>query len=429
MSNRKTKQDQNWPRKVTFGRVTVTVYKRKTPAGKDGFLVENYSGEKRRLDSYKTEADALEAANKLAKQLSQRDVIGASMTREQAIEFASVTQSLQPLGISLTAAVSAIVEGVKQCGDLATIAAAIRFFKAKHRPITQKSVADVVAELLTLKKTRGAMERYLEDLKFRLEKFAETFQCSIGSVTAANVQAWLDSQKKANGDSLSTQSYANNRRVVGLLCKFAASRGYAHENVVEQVDKVKIKNGDCEVFTPDEAQKLMANAPQDFLPCLALGLFAGIRSAEIERLKWQDIDLKQGHIVVGKGAAKTAARRIVPISENLALWLAPYADKQGSVWSQGRVPFHKREHSTAKAAGISWKRNAMRHSFASYTFALLNDAGRVAGMCGNSAKVIHRHYKQLVTQADAQKFFAVKPPQTVIAAPASAPMLEAATGN
>jgi hypothetical protein len=46
----------------------------------------NYSGEKRRFDSYRTETDAIKAANELALLLSQRDVLCASMTREQSIE-------------------------------------------------------------------------------------------------------------------------------------------------------------------------------------------------------------------------------------------------------------------------------------------------------------------------------------------------------
>jgi len=416
--SQKPKQEENWPRKITFGRESVSVYKRLTPAGKIGFQVANYSGTKRRLDSFSTENEALEAANKLARQLSQRDVLSASMTREQSIEYASVVQSLQPFGLTLSAAVAAIVEAVKLTGDLPTVAAAIRFYKAKHKAITPKNVADVVAELLALKKSRGASERYLEDLQFRLDKFSDAFQCNIGSVTTTAVQAWLD------GHKLSTQSYNNNRRVAHLLCEFAARRNYAHDNPVAGVDKVKISNGECEVFTPDEATKLLASAPEDFVPCLALGLFAGIRSAELERLKWQDIDLKQRHIVVGKSAAKTASRRNVPIVDNLALWLATYAEQKGNVWPLGRISFHKREQTTAKAAGIRWKRNAMRHSFASYMFAILNDAGRVAGMCGNSPKVIHRHYKQLCTQADAERFFEIKPPKTVVASILTVPMLE-----
>ncbi len=252
-------------------------------------------------------------------------------------------------------------KAVKRTGDLASLAAAVRFYKAKHKAITPKSVAEVVAELLALKKSRGASERYLEELKFRLDKFPAAFQCSIGSVTTAAVQAWLDGQK------LSTQSYNNNRRVVHLLCAFAASRCYAHDNPVAEVDKVKISNGDCEVFTPDEAAKLLASTPEDFLPCLALGLFAGIRSAELERLKWQDIDLKQRHIVVGKSAAKTASRRIVPVRDNLALWLAPYAGRQGSV-----CPSTRSRHSSTSAladgrsgtppssARASWRRRSRR---------------------------------------------------------------------
>lgn len=415
---RKPKQDQSWPRKVTFGRETVKVYKRLTPAGKVGFLVSNYSGEKRRLDSYSTETEALEAANKLAKQLSQRDVLSASMTREQSIEYASTVQSLQPLGLTLSAAVAAIVEGVKQCGDLATVAAAIQFYKTKHKAITQKTVADTVIELLALKKTRGASARYYEDLKFRLEKFAAAFQCNIGSVTTAGVQAWLDGQK------LSSQSYNNNRRVAHLLCEFAVSRNYAHDNPLAKVDKVKISNEECEVFTPDEAAKLLSSASEDFLPCLALGLFAGIRSAELERLNWDDVVLGEKHIVVGQSAAKTGSRRTVPIEENLALWLAPYAEKKGKVWPLGRIAFHKREHSTAKAAGIQWKRNAMRHSFASYLLANLNDAGRVANFCGNTPKIIHRHYSKLCTKADALNFFALKPPRLVNGHESSVPKLE-----
>jgi hypothetical protein len=46
----------------------------------------------------------------------------------------------------------------------------------------------------------------------------------------------------------------------------------------------------------------------------------------------------------------------------------------------------------------------------------------VAGFLGNSAAVIHRHYRELVKPADAQKFFGVKPeaPANVLPMPAAA---------
>lgn len=217
--SRKPKQAETWPRKVTVGRESVSVYRRLTPLGNFAYMVANYAEGKRRFDSYATEADALDAAGKLARQLSARDVIGASMTREQSVEYASAIQSLQPLGLTLSAAVAAIVEAVKLTGDLPGVAAAARFYKAKHKSVTPKRVADVVADLLALKKARGAAARYLDDLQFRLEKSAEKFPCNIGSVTTADVQAWLDGLK------LSSQSYVNNRGVFTCFSSIALLAG------------------------------------------------------------------------------------------------------------------------------------------------------------------------------------------------------------
>jgi integrase len=181
---------------------------------------------------------------------------------------------------------------------------------------------------------------------------------------------------------------------------------------------------------------LLAAADSDFLPCLAIGAFAGLRSAEIERLEWSDIHIAEKFIVVGASRAKTASRRIVPIHENLAAWLAPYAGKQGNVWAGGHEEFYEAQQDTAAATAIEadeqagvkaqkaikWKANGLRHSYASYRFAQIGDAGRVAGELGNSAAVVHRHYRELVRPADAETWFSIKPktPANVTAMPAVA---------
>ena len=45
--------------------------------------------------------------------------------------------------------------------------------------------------------------------------------------------------------------------------------------------------------------RLLAAATPDFLPSLAIGAFVGLRSAEIERLEWKDIDLVARHSLGG----------------------------------------------------------------------------------------------------------------------------------
>ena len=51
-------------------------------------------------------------------------------------------------------------------------------------------------------------------------------------------------------------------------------------------------------------RKLLAATSNEFLPSIVLGAFAGLRSAEIKRLTWDDIRLAERHIVVGKDKVK-----------------------------------------------------------------------------------------------------------------------------
>lgn len=426
--SRKAKQVETWPRKVQPGRAIVTVYRRQTPSGNRTFMVSNYANGKRRFDSYASEADALGAADKLAKRIDARDYVAASMTQAQAVEYADSVAALKPFGVTVRASSGAVAECLKALGDgLPSLHAAVKFYKERHKTVTKTPVAEVVAELLKIKGTRGASVRYAKDLRLRLGRFAADCKRDCCNVTTADIQDWLDSQKAGDGKALSPQSYRNNRTVLHTLFEFAVARGYAADNPIAGVEKLKVRNGDVEIFKPVEIARLLEAARAkypDFMPSLAIGAFAGLRSAEIERLEWKDIDFASRHIVVSASNAKTASRRIVPLCDNLAAWLAPYSGRQqGKVWPGASILFYKRQQQVALATAVdadeakgvkaqkpvAWKGNALRHSYASYRFALTGDAGRVAGECGNSAAVIHRHYRELVKPADAQRWFAVKP--------------------
>jgi len=416
-SSRNLSKAAQWPRKIRLGRVTVSIYKRQTPTGGAAFMVANYADGKRRFDCYATEADALDAANTLARRLSERDVVAAAMTNEQAADYAAAVQTLAPFNLSLPSVASTVADCIKLVGGLTDLHAAAKFYATRRKRTVGKPVSAIVAELLAVKESRGASARYLQDLRHRLNRFAETFHKDACNVTTAEIQEWLDGQK------LKPQSYQNFRRVTHLLFEFAVARGYASDNPVAVVESVEVRAGDVEIFTPGEISRLLAAASPDFLPCLALGAFAGLRSAEIERLEWSDIDLAGRHITVGANKAKTASRRVVPLSDNLAEWLVAYTGKQGNVWPGGHDEFYEAQQETAAATAVKadteksvkgekpvkWKANALRHSYASYRFAQIGDAGRVAGELGNSAAVVHRHYRELVKPADAERWFAVKP--------------------
>ena len=379
-------------------------------------MVANYAKGKRRFDSYPNEAVAIEEAGKLARQLSEREVLAAAMTNAQASEYAAFVQRLKPFNVGLLTAADTLAECLEVVGDLPNLRLAINLLSHPHKKTTHKPVAEVVAELIKVKESRGASARYRQDLRSRLGRFTKTFKKDACNVTTAEIQEWLDGLK------LGAQSYTNFRRVVHALFEFAVARGYASENPVSAVENIKIRGGDVEIFTPSEITRLLAAAQPDFLPCLALGAFAGLRSAVIERLEWSDIDLAGRHITIGASKAKTASRRVVPIAENLAAWLADYTRNKGLVWKGDHDGFYETQKETADATAVAedpqkgikaqdavkWKANALRHSYASYRFAATGDASRVAGNWKQRRRC-YRHYRELVKPADAAQWFAVSP--------------------
>ena len=69
-------------------------------------------------------------------------------------------------------------------------------------------------------------------------RFADAFRKDTCNVTTAEIQAWLDARQ------LSPQSYANSRTVLHTFFEFAVARGYASDNPVAGVERVKVRNAE-----------------------------------------------------------------------------------------------------------------------------------------------------------------------------------------
>jgi integrase len=204
----------------------------------------------------------------------------------------------------------------------------------------------------------------------------------------------------------------NCRSVAKSLFQFAEYRGYIvrGENPVSATESLpKAKGKAITIYAPSELAALIEAAPDGFKPLLALQAFAGIRSAELTRLDWSNVKLAKGHIEVAANQAKTAARRLVPITDNLRQWLAPHALATGKVWPHGRPYFHETQARIAADAKLTWKHNALRHSFVSYRVAAIQNVAQVALEAGNSPQMIFSNYREIVTSAEAVQWFAIAP--------------------
>jgi integrase len=158
-------------------------------------------------------------------------------------------------------------------------------------------------------------------------------------------------------------------------------------------------------------QALLAEAPGGLLPALAIGAFAGLRTSEVLRLVWADIDLVRNFIHVAAAKAKSARRRLVPISPNLVQWLAPYAKSVGRLYHGPQQSYHLRSAAAASAAGLArWPKNGLRHSFASYHLALHQNAAETSLHLGHaSPAMLFEHYRELVTKEEALRYWSIRP--------------------
>jgi integrase len=163
----------------------------------------------------------------------------------------------------------------------------------------------------------------------------------------------------------------------------------------------------------EQATALLVNAAPEVLPYIAIGLFAGLRRAEIERLDWSEIDFDSGHIEVTAEKSKSKlANRFITLQPCLRAWLMPVRKLRGHVTPQESFVFRDLFDQTRKAAGLlsEWPDNALRHSFASYHLAHFKDAKALALEMGHiDSGMLFNHYRALVKPKEAKRYWNIKP--------------------
>jgi integrase len=217
-----------------------------------------------------------------------------------------------------------------------------------------------------------------------------------------------------NGEPLTTRTLNNLLRLIGSLLHFARRQKYLNRELVEEITEIDLgRNAPTEtgIFSPEDLRKLLDHCPEDLIAPLAIGAFCGLRTSELGRLDWRAVDLDSGFIRIEAKIAKTATRRLIPIPDNLRAWLEPIAKDQGPInpSTDDRGLNHRLVRGPARSAQVVWVKNGLRHSFCSYRLAQTNNAAQVALEAGNSPTMIFRHYRELVTPAQAEAWFSIRP--------------------
>ena len=289
---------------------------------------------------------------------------------------------------------------------------ATKFFLA-HLQAQKRSISvdDAVEQLITSRKRAGLSERYCQDLRLRLSKFAKDFEKrTVATITAKEIDDWPASLAVAPGTRNTF------RRDLRTLFSYCEKHGYCQTNEARKTERAKEINKPTEILTVEQAIVLLNACDEDTLPYVAISLFAGLRAEEVQKLDWSEVDFDSRLIEVTAAKAKTRRRRHVPIAEDLSAWIHPLAKLRGPVTPTGlRKRFDKcrrnvgfgtpgTETDEEKKAGAKltkWPQNSMRHSYGTYRLEQCHDAARVSLEMGNSPQVVFAHYRHLVKPKDA----------------------------
>lgn len=401
------------PIEVRIGRNTVRIYYRPGERGRSPrWMLADYSTGKRRWQTFQDEKSARAEAARMVARLNAADTEGAGMTGAERRDLQRATELVAHHRVDVPTACAIFAEAANLIGHENIVAAAKAY--ARRAPVarTPLPVGQAVLDLVKAKETRGRSARTLADLRSRLGRFAADHQGrNLGELTTAGLQCWLDGLTGTDGKPLSALTRRNFAVVVGGLFEFHRRRGVLPDNPAQDLERETVKrSGEIEFWTPQEASAILAAVPREALPALVVTLFAGLRSAEVCRINWRDVNLDAGHVTVAGTEAKTGSRRLAPIPENAIEWLRPLSGSPDARIFDGDPSQLARAVSDAcRTTGTRRIANGARHSAITYRVALTGDVPRVALESGNSPAVVHQHYRGLATEADARAFFALCP--------------------
>jgi integrase len=200
-------------------------------------------------------------------------------------------------------------------------------------------------------------------------------------------------------------------------------RKWAKENPVSAIDFADIPRKEVEVFPVETVQRILEDALRndlEFLPYRVFAFFCGIRpEGELERLDWSDIRLGERLVVLRSEITKTKRKRFVELSENAIEWLLEYQARggrmDGLVAPLSPAIRHRKHYRNYKAAGIrKWIQQGARHCFCSYWLAMHKDVNKLVLQSGHTdADTMWTRYHAGVTESEAKKFWALRPPRFV----------------
>lgn len=372
-------QSQPWP----------TIYERTYPSGRTKWVVDAgmIHGVRQRRN-FGTRPEAQTYAERLRVARANEGQAAWVLTASARAEAATCQLKLEPYGATLTEATTYYLDRVLQ-----------------YR--TAPVVHDLVTGLVGEKEEQGLRPAAVRSLRCFGQLLDERF-----GRRRLNQISLEELKSLCSGSELMPRTILNRIRLARQVWNYAIGRGWTGENLACKLVAPAREDREPGYLSVADARRLLQVAGEyELLGYVALGLFAGVRSAELVRLDWTCVHREDREIVIDARAAKTRSRRVVTYDDALAAWLELCPHRHGPIVDRRNLSRDLRR--LRQAAGIThWPHNALRHSFATYHLAHHQDPVRTAYLLGHhfGSEMLTRHYRGLVARVAAAEFWALRPP-------------------
>lgn len=357
------------------------------------------TGHGRLRKAFKTKSKALayaEGKADIARSTGKRAFALTDAQREDAVEALKI---LHDLGLNFTEAAQFAQKHLRpEGGDITTRQLMDRILREKAREQLRP------ASIQSLRYYGGQIPKH----------FGEDRQ--VKTLTREDLRKWFDDLEDQGAGHRHLKNYI---RYTAQFFRYAQVHGFRADNPASLIKPPRVEWKPPAILTVREAKRLLqaASLPEykELLPALVLQLFCGgLRSAEVDRLTWDDIDLagKKLEILPATGKNRRDGDWRTPaIPDNALEFLLLHPTRSGRVTPK---KFRFKMTALHKAAGFaSWDEthdNSKRHSFGSYGCKAYGQAWVQDQMGHNTSGTFLKFYRNArVSEAEAAEYFAIQP--------------------
>ncbi len=301
------------------------------------------------------------------------------------------------------------LETIEIMGDLATGLSHTELM-ALLRRVIQEGVAAVKAAEHTVplsvaawasvearKDLRPTTRRDLRHFVRRILRVEGAADMPLRSMSTADCKRIL-----AAAFGTSPSSYRKGRVILSSVFSFGIRQEWADSNPVTRIEAPAVQEKPIEPLTPEEVEKLhvAVSRPEfrDMRFSLILMLYGGIRPTEVSRLRDEDINWAEGHVIIRPHASKTGGGRAVPLR-----------GVRGIRKRDRHIPrnWKRRWQALRRAAGFHhWIPDVCRHSFATYHAAMFRNLPELQLEMGHrDTSILRSRYMVPARFKDAEAFW------------------------